>query len=229
MSLRSPAAPSIDRAFGPTKTLLIIIGVLASLAAALTGCSRTLGTVQGLVATPLSTSLSLSWQAVPHASAYDVFISTSSNVSPSNYQITTATAGTAETFTGLTAGTTYYCVVLATSSYGFNEGPYSDVIAVTVGGSGTSSNPAPIISALTVWPEPVPASTNALFVASASDSDGDTLTYAWTVDGASLSATTNQVFWPAPAAAGTHTVTVSVSDGVNPAVTSQTTFNVQVQ
>jgi len=50
-----------------------------------------------------------------------------------------------------------------------------------------------------------------------------------TVDGASLSATTNQVFWPAPAAAGTHTVTVSVSDGVNPAVTSQTTFNVQVQ
>lgn len=224
--VRMPLRAMRGRAPAAAKSVLLFAGAAAVCAAALFGCSRTLGEVHGLVATPQSSSLVLSWHAVPDASGYALFVSTSPDLSPSNYQITETTTGTTETVSGLTAGTTYYCIVLATSAYGFNEGPYGQVTTVTVGGSGSSSNQAPIITALTVWPQPVALSRSALFVASATDSDGDTLTYSWTVDGAALSATTSQVFWT-PTAAGTHTVAVAVSDGVNPPVTSQMTFSVQ--
>jgi len=49
---------------------------------------------------------------------------------------------------------------------------------------------------------------------SASDPDGDTLSYNWSVDGGSLSSTTgNAVDWTMPAAAGNYQITVEADDG----------------
>jgi hypothetical protein len=47
----------------------------------------------------------------------------------------------------------------------------------------------------------------------ASDPDGDTVTYAWTYTGGSISGTGSTVTWTAPSTAGTYTVTAIVSDG----------------
>lgn len=206
--------------------------LIATLAAGelLNGCSRSLGAVEQIEATPQAASVALTWHPVAGATAYDVYLSTASTISPSSYQIMDTTTGTSDTIAGLSSGATYYCIVVATSSDGLAQGPYDAVITVTIAGSGSASNPTPIIASLTVWPEPVPLTGSALFVVTASDSDGDTLSYSWTLNGASLSATTNQLVWTPPAgtaSGSSYTLSVSVSDGVNPPVTAQTSFLVQ--
>ncbi|MBA7581793.1 hypothetical protein ES708_23704 [subsurface metagenome] len=52
------------------------------------------------------------------------------------------------------------------------------------------------------------------FSAAATDPDGDTLTYSWTVDGGSiLDSTTNPIQWTMPGTAGDYDITVVVDDG----------------
>jgi hypothetical protein len=82
----------------------------------------------GLVGTPGPSQITLTWNAVPGATAYNVKRSLVSGGSPPGTYTTVATglAATTYTDTGLTPGTTYYYVVSAVS---YGEGPNSSELA----------------------------------------------------------------------------------------------------
>lgn len=204
------------------RAIIAAVGSMV-LSAAITSCSRELPSVASVTATPNGTSLDVSWQAVPGATGYEVFLSPNTNVSPTNYTKSVSVSSTSTTITGLTVGDTYYLLVSPTSLYGFSFGPASSVVAVKV--TGTPANPAPVITAITASPDPAPLNSLVLFAATASDTDGDTLTYTWSVNGATVAGPTadlSQYSWNATTA-GSYTVTVSVSDGTT-TVTAQTVF-----
>jgi hypothetical protein len=75
-------------------------------------------------------------------------------------------------------------------------------------------NQSPSITSLTANPDsltpPVHTST---ITCIASDPDGDTLTYSWSMSGGSKSGTGSTITWIAPVGGGTFTVTVTVDDG----------------
>jgi hypothetical protein len=87
------------------------------------------------------------------------------------------------------------------------------------GGTATQSvyiavtNNNPQISSLTATPASVVTGGNSTIRCTASDPDGDTLTYSWTYSGGSISGTGSAITWTAPSTAGTYTVTAIVSDG----------------
>ena len=63
--------------------------------------------------------------------------------------------------------------------------------------------------------------------ASASDPDGDSLTYAWTVSGGSINnAAANPMKWTTPGAAGDYTIQVKVTDGKGGEATKSKTVSV---
>ena len=74
----------------------------------------------GLTVTPGHTEVTASWLSVPNATGYKVYYSTSSLDSTTDFRgISSVTAtGTSATVTGLTNGTIYYFVVVATSAGG---------------------------------------------------------------------------------------------------------------
>jgi hypothetical protein len=82
------------------------------------------------------TSLSLSWQPVPGAESYAVYIAAAQGVAPSTYaslpegRLLTGFTGTEATVQGLTRGASYWCVVAARSAYG--EGPVSNSVVVVL-------------------------------------------------------------------------------------------------
>jgi hypothetical protein len=81
-------------------------------------------------------------------------------------------------------------------------------------------NDPPVISAVIADPSEVDLEGTSSITAQATDPDGDPLVYSWICNGGSVqSQNNNSVIWKAPNAARTCTVTVSVSDGNNPAVT----------
>lgn len=76
------------------------------------------------------------------------------------------------------------------------------------------ANTAPLISALTASGTQVHPLGTATLSVTASDADGDTLTYAWTATGGTFTGgTTAAPTWTAPATPGSYTLTVTVSDG----------------
>ncbi len=87
-------------------------------------------------------------------------------------------------------------------------------------------NNPPVIDALTV-PATVASGESVTFQVIAHDLDGDTLTYAWTVDGTPLSATTGNVTWTVPDVEKTVIVEVSVSDGTNTPVVQRQELTIQ--
>lgn len=88
-------------------------------------------------------------------------------------------------------------------------------------------NKPPVISALIANPPTVNVSELSTVTVSATDPDGDPLTYSWASNGGSLqSETGNSAVWKAPTVAGSYSVVVSVSDGVNPAVTKSVAIGV---
>ena len=74
-------------------------------------------------------------------------------------------------------------------------------------------NTPPVIASLTPSSTDLAPSASCTIGCVASDADGDTLTYAWTSTGGTISGTGNSVSWEAPATEGTYTISVSVSDG----------------
>lgn len=101
------------------------------------------------------------------------------------------------------------------------EGSYSVSVTVTDGETDAVSdscniqvvNTPPVIASLTPSSTDLAPEASCTIGCVASDADGDTLTYAWTSTGGTISGTGNSVSWEAPATEGTYTISVSVSDG----------------
>lgn len=75
-------------------------------------------------------------------------------------------------------------------------------------------NRPPVVSGLTFSAETLVTGTKYTVTASASDPDGDPLSYLWQVSGGSVAnESTNPIAWTAPSAAGNCQVTVTVRDG----------------
>jgi hypothetical protein len=74
-------------------------------------------------------------------------------------------------------------------------------------------NHAPTISSLTANPVSVFTGEVSTITCTASDPDGDTLTYTWTATGGTISGSGSSIFWTAPLSSGTYTITCTVSDG----------------
>ncbi len=93
----------------------------------------------------------------------------------------------------------------------------------------TVANNNPQISSLTATPASVATGGTSTVKCTASDPDGDTLTYSWAYTGGSISGSGSIVTWTAPATAGTYTVTVTVSDGKGGTATRNVSITVTTQ
>lgn len=80
-------------------------------------------------------------------------------------------------------------------------------------GSGCNVNTAPIIYSLTPSVTSLGPSDSCTIGCSASDPNGDTLSYGWSVSGGAISGTGSTVTWTAPTTEGVYTISVTVSDG----------------
>lgn len=88
-------------------------------------------------------------------------------------------------------------------------------------------NDPPVIASVTADPSAVDVSGTSNVTATATDPDGDELTYTWVAAGGVVqSQTGNSAVWKAPETAGSCTMTVFVSDGVNPAVSKAVAISV---
>ena len=195
------------------RKLAAYVGLVVIVCGVLVSCSRSLQAVQGVVASPNETSITLSWEPVLGSTGYVVYLYTESCVCPTMYEKQITTEEISTTISDLTAGTTYYIVVAATSLYGFSLGPLSEVIGVMV--TGSAASPLPVITMISASPSVAAPGTPILFAATASDSDGDTLSYTWLVDDVVVAGPTDnlsQYTWTA-GATGTHSVEVQVADG----------------
>ena len=100
------------------------------------------------------------------------------------------------------------------------EGTYSVTVTVSDGEKTVSDscniqvvNTPPVIASLTPSSTDLPPEGSCTIGCVASDADGDTLTYAWTASGGTISGTGNSISWDAPATEGTYNISVSVNDG----------------
>ena len=87
-------------------------------------------------------------------------------------------------------------------------------------GSTEPQNNAPLISSLTVSPGTVAANGLTMIKVSATDEDGDEMTYTFDPDDGEISGTGTTVYWMAPDTEGNYSITVTVSDGQGGEVTA---------
>ncbi len=85
----------------------------------------------------------------------------------------------------------------------------------------------PAIVGLQASPEMIVPSGTSLIVCTASDRDGDVLTYNWSAAEGSISGTGAAVNWTAPELPGSYNVTVTVTDGRGEEVTKQVAIEVR--
>jgi hypothetical protein len=86
------------------------------------------------------------------------------------------------------------------------------VILTMLMGTGCFNKP-PVITSLTSSAASVARGGSSTISCTASDPDADVLTYTWAFTGGTISGAGSTVTWLAPTTEGTHTITVSVSDG----------------
>lgn len=74
------------------------------------------------------------------------------------------------------------------------------------------TNSAPRISSLSADPQSVEIAATAVVTCTASDDDGDALAYAWSVTAGTITGSGEAITWTAPDAAGSYTISCTVSD-----------------
>lgn len=102
-------------------------------------------------------------------------------------------------------------------------GAYTITVEVTDGRDGeattqltinvVTTNHPPVIDSLTTEWEKLRKASTSTIECTASDPDGDSLSYIWSVDGGNISGEGPFVTWVAPNAYGIYTITVTVTDG----------------
>jgi len=116
-----------------------------------------------------------------------------------------------------------------------SEGSYSVAVAVTDGHGGevmdyvtitVRANNPPTIASLIADAEWTTPSGNLQVTCSASDPDGDELSYEWTATAGSISGTGSVVGWTAPQGVGKYEVTVVVTDGHDGSTTKTSSLSV---
>ena len=122
-------------------------------------------------------------------------------------------------WTAPASSSTYIINVTVTDGHG---GSAQSSVNVTV----TKLNNSPLISSLVANPTSILTSAATTITCSASDADGDTLTYSWSAVSGTISGTGSAITWTAPAAASTYVINVTVSDGQGG--TAQLSVNVVV-
>jgi hypothetical protein len=78
---------------------------------------------------------------------------------------------------------------------------------------GVAVNHSPVIDSLTAERQKVKKAMTSTIECTASDPDGDKLSYTWSTSGGSISGEGSAVSWVAPNTFGTYTITVTVTDG----------------
>jgi len=158
-----------------------------------------------------ATDVTLAWDASSRADAYRLFVreeGQSYNYSLPDWEGTVTTG----TVTGLTQGTTYYFVVRAYNVYG--ESGDSNEESTTIG----SLNHPPVLNP--IGSKSADEGTPLTFTVTASDPDGDNLTFSASnvPTGASFNPSTRVFSWtPAFGDAGNYDVTFTVTDDGTPA------------
>lgn len=99
---------------------------------------------------------------------------------------------------------------------------------ISSGTIGGGNNP-PTISSLTANPTSVSTGAVSTITCTASDPDGDTLSYSWTKTGGTISGSGSSVTWTATASSGTYTITSTVSDGKGGSDTENVNVTVTAQ
>jgi hypothetical protein len=112
----------------------------------------------------------------------------------------------------------YSVAVVVTDGHG---GEVMDYVAITV----RTNNP-PTIASLTADAEWTTPLGNLQVTCSASDPDGDELSYEWTATAGSISGTGSVAGWSAPQGIGTYSVTVVVTDGHDGSTTKTVSLSV---
>ena len=152
-------------------------------------------------------SIDLSWSSVSGAVGYNVYRSTTSGSGYVKINGSSPVTGTSYVDQNTNPGTTYYYVVTSVDSAG-KESAYSKEAHATEPGG----NKAPTLTSINAVPNPAGnPRRNITFTVSASDSDGDPLSYRINFgDGTSSSSgsTVNHAY----NTKGTYNVTVTVSD-----------------
>jgi hypothetical protein len=87
------------------------------------------------------------------------------------------------------------------------------ILSALVAGCGGTDNVAPVITSFQANPSSVSASGQATLLVSATDADGDPLTYTYQPSGGAVSGNSNTAIWIAPDKTGSYIINVSVSDG----------------
>jgi hypothetical protein len=87
------------------------------------------------------------------------------------------------------------------------------IAVVSTGCKKDESNSSPVITSVVVNPASVAPNGVANVTVTATDVDGDALTYAYIPNGGAINGTGPSVSWTAPAQGGSYSVSVTVSDG----------------
>lgn len=87
------------------------------------------------------------------------------------------------------------------------------ILGLIAGCGEESSNSPPVIDSFEASFTDVVTNSEVILTVSATDDDGDELTYTYRSTGGTISGTGSVVIWIAPATAGNYTITVDISDG----------------
>jgi len=126
--------------------------------------------------------------------------------------------GTTATWTGPTSEGSYNVIVKAIDGLG---GEATDSVAIIV-----RTNAGPAIVSLTADADWTTPSGNLHVTCSASDPDGDELSYEWSANGGDISGAGSSVAWSAPQETSVYVVTVVVADGYGGSTTGSLSISV---